>query len=106
MNEYIFYTAEGLTYPPREDKEVENCQVLGRACGTSEIEARDNLIKQSPWILECGFDIQDTICKQLVTDDLRVMLKKSSKKIDFLESLLDKRQIDEYKKWLSYNSDV
>ena len=47
MNEYIFYTAEGLTYPPREDKEVENCQVLGRACGTSEIEARDNLIKQS-----------------------------------------------------------
>ncbi|MEE0118791.1 MAG: hypothetical protein U0I09_04300 [Bacteroidaceae bacterium] len=102
MNEYIIYTAEGLTYPPREDKEVENCQVLGRACGTSEIEARDNLIKQSPWILECGFDIQDTICKQLVTDDLRVMLKKSSKKIDFLESLLDKRQIDEYKKWLSY----
>lgn len=50
MNEYIFYTAEGLTYPPREDKEVENCQVLGRGCGTNEIEARENLIKQCPWI--------------------------------------------------------
>ena len=23
MNEYIFYTIEGYTYPPKEDKEVE-----------------------------------------------------------------------------------
>lgn len=102
MNEYIFYTAEGLTYPPKEDKEVENCQVLGRGCGTNEIEARENLIKQCPWILECGFDINETIGKQLVTDDLSASIEQNSKKIDFLESLLNKRQIDEYKKWQSF----
>ena len=28
MNEYIFYTTEGFTYPPIEGKDVENCQVL------------------------------------------------------------------------------
>lgn len=30
MNEYIFYTFEGYTYPPKEDKEGENCLVLGK----------------------------------------------------------------------------
>ena len=102
MNEYIFYTSEGLTYPPGEDKAVENCQVLGRTCGNSEIEAREELIKQNPWILKSGFSINEIIGKQLLTDNFRGLLKQNSKKIDFLESLLNTKQIVEYKKWLSF----
>ena len=50
MNEYIFYTNEGFTIPPHEEKEVENCQVLGRAFGDNEKNACDNLVKDNPWI--------------------------------------------------------
>ena len=39
MNEYIFYTAEGRTYPPLEGMDVENCQVLGYALGENPKEA-------------------------------------------------------------------
>lgn len=101
MNEYIFYTAEGYTSPPNEGCDVENCQVLGRAKGKDAEEAKQNLLERNPWILECGFDINETIAKQLVTDDLRVLLKQYLNKINFLESLLNKGQIDEYKKWQS-----
>lgn len=69
MNEYIFYTAEGVTYPPIQDKEVENCQVLGRALGKNVREARTELGKKSPWIKDCGFDMKKAISKQLLTED-------------------------------------
>ena len=71
MNEYIFYTAEGLTYPPREDKEVENCQVLGRAKGKDAEEAKQNLLEQAPWIVEYGFDVNEIICKQIFADNIK-----------------------------------
>ena len=48
MNEYIFYTSEGYTKPPRQDKDVDNCQVLGRAFGDNEIIAKNNLLKDNP----------------------------------------------------------
>ena len=46
MNEYIFYTTEGYTYPPKEDMEIENCQVLGRAYGETAKEAKVNLLQR------------------------------------------------------------
>lgn len=79
MNEYIFYTVEGYTYPPREDKDVENCQVLGRALGKNEKEAKTQLEEKSPWIKDCGFDINEAICKQVLTEnnkrDINMVLK-------------------------------
>lgn len=68
MNEYIFYTPEGYTYPPKEDKEVENCQLLGRICGNNQEDARKQLTSNSPWIEECGFDINEAIAKQILTE--------------------------------------
>ena len=56
MNEFFFYTAEGHTQPPRCDKEVDNSQILGRAFGENEIMAKKNLLKDNPWIEDCGFD--------------------------------------------------
>lgn len=29
MNEYIFYTAEGISLAPNQNVEIDNCQVLG-----------------------------------------------------------------------------
>ena len=75
MNEYIFYTCEGSTYPPREDKEVENCQLLGRAYGKNVREARKLLEEECPWIKECGFNIDEAISKQLLTDENRKDIK-------------------------------
>lgn len=56
MNEYIFYTSEGYTQPPRCDKEVDNSQILGRAFGEDVTMAKKNLLKDNPWIEDCGFD--------------------------------------------------
>lgn len=69
MNEYIFYTCVGYTEPPLKSKEVENCQVLGRAKGNTPKEAKELLIKNNPWIEECGFDIESIISKQLLSDE-------------------------------------
>ena len=68
MNEYIIYTTEGYTIAPNEDVEVENCQVLGCACGNNAAEAQDNLLKDNPWITEAGFDRAEFIVKQIVSD--------------------------------------
>ncbi|MBR3946391.1 MAG: hypothetical protein IKJ56_04725 [Bacteroidales bacterium] len=100
MNEYIFYTCEGFTYPPKDDIEVENCQVLGRAYGGTPTEARNNLLKENPWINECGFNVNKAICKQLVTNDTTIAIKQKQEEIEYLVSLLDKRQLDEFEKWL------
>lgn len=69
MNEYIFYTCEGYTYPPKMDEEVENCQVLGCAKGNTVKEAKNNLEKQNKWLKECGFDAEEAICRQLLTNE-------------------------------------
>ena len=97
MNEYIFYTCEGYTEPPIEGKEVENCQVLGRAKGRTPKEAKDFLIKNNPWIEECGFNIHEMICKQIVSYK---QMRQMNKEIEFLVNLLDKRQFEEYIQWL------
>jgi hypothetical protein len=70
MKEYIFYTAEGRTYPPLEGMDVENCQVLGLAFGNSIEEAKVSLLVDNPWIIKCGFDTGKIIHRQLVADDI------------------------------------
>ncbi|MBO4551117.1 MAG: hypothetical protein IKW91_08025 [Bacteroidaceae bacterium] len=67
MNEYIFYTTEGHTIAPKENVEVNNCQVLGCAFGNNKNEAQDNLLKDNPWINEAGFNKSEFIIKQLLT---------------------------------------
>ncbi len=66
MNEYIFYTTEGNTIAPNEDYGVENCQVLGCAYGNNKYEAKDNLMKENPWISEAGFCESEFIVRQLM----------------------------------------
>ena len=100
MNEYIFYTCEGYTYPPIEDMEVENCQVLGCAEGNNVDEAIHNLLKENPWITECGFNIEEAFCKQLLTDVQREDIERDDEIREYLIDLLDKRQLNDFKEWL------
>lgn len=100
MNEYIFYTAEGSTIAPNENIEVENCQVLGRALGNNVEEAQENLIKDNPWIANCGYDIEKAFSKQLLTEIQKFELAISDEVREFLVELLDKRQLEQYEKWL------
>ncbi len=46
-------------------------------------------------------DLYDTICKQIVTDELIVEIENNRKQIEFLIDLLDKRQLEEFVNWLS-----
>ncbi|MBR1652230.1 MAG: hypothetical protein IJ692_02430 [Alloprevotella sp.] len=75
MKEYIIFTTEGQTIAPNEDVEIENCQVLGRARGNNPEEAKDNLLKDNPWIAEAGFSRSEFIVEQLMTDEERVAIK-------------------------------
>lgn len=101
MNEYIFYTSEGYTYPPKVENLVDNCQMLGRALGQNSEEAQENLLKENPWIVECGFDIEEAICKQLVNDEITERLNRNCEELEFLVNLLDKRQLDQFDEWLN-----
>lgn len=94
MNEYIFYTNERFTIPPHEEKEVENCQVLGRAFGDNEKNACDNLVKDNPWIKDCGFDIEKAVSMQLLT-------KETKQDINILVQYLIE---DEYRKFQELGS--
>lgn len=68
MSEYLFYTTEGFTQDPNGN-DVENCQVLGRAFGRNEDEARCNLLKENLWIEKAGFGTASLIVKQLLTEE-------------------------------------
>lgn len=75
MNEYLFYTLEGYTNPPREDKEVDNCQILGFAWGNDEYEARKALLEENPWIEEVGFNPRKVIARQMIADSPRLFFE-------------------------------
>ncbi|MBR1883104.1 MAG: hypothetical protein IJ808_08895 [Muribaculaceae bacterium] len=66
MNEYICYTLEGYTIAPNENVEVNNCQMLGRAFGHDQQEAKTLLIKENPWIEEAGFDVNEIMVEQIM----------------------------------------
>lgn len=65
MKTYIIYTTEGYTIAPNKNVEVENCQMLGEAYGNNPDEAKDNLLKNNPWVSEAGFDQAKFIVRQL-----------------------------------------
>ena len=69
MNEYMFFTLEGTTLSPIEGQEVDNCQLLGRANGKTLKEAKSNLLKENPWIEEYGFDCDNIIAEQILTEE-------------------------------------
>lgn len=71
MKRYIFVTAEGTTYAPwnvsiDEAPETENCQMLGIASGENQQEAKQNLLKENPWIIEAGFNSDEITNYELV----------------------------------------
>ena len=74
MADFIFYTTEGFTQDPNGN-DIENCQMLGIAKGKDKVEAKDNLIKENPWIAEAGFSRSGFIVKQLLTNDERAAIK-------------------------------
>lgn len=65
MNEYIIYTTEGETIAPNTNVEVENCQVLGRANGMNEEEAKKNLLDENKWIANAGFSPKKFIIEKI-----------------------------------------
>lgn len=65
MKKYIFYTTEGYTVSP-SNSEVENCQVLGWARGTTPDEALKHLLEENAWILETGFNTAEIVAMQVV----------------------------------------
>lgn len=67
MENFIFYTTEGFTQDPNGN-DIENCQMLGIAKGKDKVEAKENLLKDSPWILEAGFAPTEFIIRQLAAD--------------------------------------
>ena len=68
MNQYIVYTPEGYTIAPNGHVEVMNCQMLGTTLGRNAIEAKSNILKDNPWILEAGFHPSKFIIRQLLTN--------------------------------------
>lgn len=93
MAEYIFYTTEGFTQDPKGD-DVENCQLIGRAFGNNENEAKNNLLKENPWIEEHGFD------KEMLNGKELAPCENADKQLSFLIELLGDKQLNEYTAWL------
>ena len=66
MKSYIFITTEGYTFQQGSESaefDIENCQVIGFAQGFNEEDAFDNLVKESPYLLDTTFD--EVICMEL-----------------------------------------
>ena len=93
MAEYIFYTTEGFTQDP-DGEEVENCQLIGSAFGNDENEAKNNLLKENPWLKEHSFDKEMVIGRELAP------CRNADKQLSFLIELLDDKQLGEYSTWL------
>lgn len=93
MAEYIFYTTEGFTQDP-VGRDVENCQLIGRAFGDNVKEARNNLMKENLWVEEHGFDEEMLIGKELAS------CEDADKQLSFLIDLLDDKQLNKYATWL------
>ena len=73
MNEYVFYTTEGVTLPPKGDEVVDNCQILGFVKAKNISEAKDLLLEDNPWIVETGFSISETSIDEQIKRFIRQM---------------------------------
>lgn len=69
MNEYVFYTTEGITLAPNEDDDIDNCQLLGFVEAKNCSEAKDLLLENNPWIVEKGFSMSKIMVKQVLTKE-------------------------------------
>lgn len=65
MDEYIFYTTEGVTLAPNQVV-INNCQVLGFAQASSLKAAKELLLRGNPWIVENGFAVNEIKGKRIV----------------------------------------
>lgn len=66
MKSFIFITSEGSTFQPGSEAlepDIENCQVLGFADGTSPEDAFKNLIEENGSLLQTSFN--ETTCIEL-----------------------------------------
>lgn len=50
MNTYLFYTDEGYTVAPNNNKKLESLQILGIEEGKTEDEALAKLFRNNEWI--------------------------------------------------------
>lgn len=71
MNEYLVYTSEGETIAPNSYINVENCQILGRAEGSSLKNAIDNLFDEHPWIEVSGYGKSKCLGVQILSNAQR-----------------------------------
>lgn len=74
MSTFIFYTMDGQTEAPN-GKQVENCQLLGEACGEDASDALATLLEENPWIGERGFRVgEGEIIARELADSKRHLL--------------------------------
>lgn len=76
MNEYLFYTSEGITYPPDMTTNIENCQVLGYSKGKDMSSALHSLLIDNPWIRESKFDVSRIVSVQILSQETKLVLRK------------------------------
>lgn len=96
MNKYVFYTTEGMTLPPDEDEDVDNCQILGFVEAQNSSEAMDLLLKNNPWIIETGFSMSEIVVKQVLT----------SEQIKDIQAIVDYNWADEEKHYEEFGENV
>ena len=76
MNEYIFYTTEGHTFAPLENKIIENCQILGTEFGHNIDDSKKTFLNNNTWIKESGFNPEEIISMQVFTNDIKQDIQK------------------------------
>ena len=60
-----------MTFAPKSEVEIENCQVLGVVQAENVEEAKMSLLKDNTWIKESGFDIERSYIKQVLRGEQR-----------------------------------
>ena len=76
MNEYIFYTTEGHTFAPLENKIIENYQILGTEFGHNIDDSKKTFLNNNTWIKESGFNPEEIISMQVFTNDIKQDIQK------------------------------
>ncbi len=76
MNEFLFYTTEGGTFPPDMTTDVDYCQILGYSKGEDVTKALYNLLIENPWIKESKYDVSKIISVQILSKDAKQDLRK------------------------------
>lgn len=70
-NQYLFISSEGETIAPNSDYPVENCQVLGIVSSENKMSALTRLVSENTWLESSGFEITQSRCIQILTENLR-----------------------------------